>query len=119
MPHRHSPNLENDGATRRRLDRFGENLLCAGSAEHVVDEFAVSIAELGARLAQPAEALALVGERLLFPRTTVNFAFDLGSARVERASVGDQKGRIHATDLHHEGSYRGGCLDPRHPTGVI
>src|SRR5271156_5676413 len=58
----------------KRSDRRSKDSVGTGRFKCAVDEFAVGRAKSRAGLAQPFEALALVGKRLLHPRQAVDLA---------------------------------------------
>src|SRR5262249_31093647 len=77
----------------------GEQPLAARAAQQRVDRAAVVRRQRRMALAQPPQALALIGERPLGPRAAIDGALDPVRAAVERIGVGDQEGHVDAPDL--------------------
>src|SRR5262249_22262923 len=101
-----------------RTERLGEETLAARAGEEVVDAAPVRGPERGVPLAQPGQALRLVGKRLLDPGSPVDRASDLlGTAR-ERVGVRLEERRVDASDLGKEGARRVGKRVAREPAAV-
>src|SRR5208337_1803589 len=91
----------------------------AGGFQRRVHEFAIAGAERPATFAQPLEAFALVGKRLLHPWQAVDLASHFARARGERVGVGDQEASIDAADFNQERAQRGDGVLAREPAGVV